>query len=198
MNVIELVHNNIENEISSTFKLFINLIDEYSDCSNTVLPCDTLSGSVYKKLKSKNQRELTILLQTGGISVTKISGKTLWPVQATIMEIPLPVRDHISVVMIFSAWLGSTHTNRELLWNNVVEQLQNLSKNGLIIKLDNNKKIKFNIRVQMVTFDLPALAYNCNITQFNDYNACPFCKIMGMLLEDKFLFFFFNTCTTKN
>ena len=70
MNVIELAHNNIENEISSTPKLFINLIDEYSDCSNIVLPCDTLSGSVYKKLKSKNQRELTILLQTGGASVT--------------------------------------------------------------------------------------------------------------------------------
>ena len=95
------------------------------------------------------------------------------------MEIPPPMRDHISAVMIFSAWLGSTHPNRELLWNNVVEQLQNLSKNGLIIKLDNNKKIKFNIRVQMVTFDLPALAHNCNITQFNDYNACPFCKIHG-------------------
>ena len=41
------------------------------------------------------------------------------------------------------------------------------------------KKIKFNIRVQLVAFNLPSLAYSCNITQFNGYNACPFCKIHG-------------------
>ena len=83
---------------------------------------------------------MTILLQTDSASVTKIGGKSLWLVQSTIMEIPPPVRGHIIAVMIFSAWLGSTHPNRELLWNNVVEQLRNLSRNGVIIKLDDNKK----------------------------------------------------------
>jgi hypothetical protein len=179
MNVVELVTNDVKDEIRSTAKRYLNLINEYSNCSNDILPCDVPNGSVYKRLQTKNQKQLTILLHTDGAPVTKIGGKSLWPVQATILEIPPPVRDHISAVMVLAVWLGGVHPNRELLWNNVVEQIQDLYQNGIIIKSNDNKRIKFNIRVQLITFDLPALAHNCNIIQFNGYDACPFCKAHG-------------------
>jgi hypothetical protein len=179
MNVAELVINNVKDEICSIAKRYFNLINQYPSCSNDVLPCDVLNGSIYKRLRIQNQNQLTILLHTDGAPVTKVGGKSLWPVQATILEVPPPVRDHGSAVMVLAAWLGGIHPTRELLWDNVVEQLQDLYENGIIIKLNDNKKIKFNIRVQLVTFDLPALAHSCNIIQFNGYDACPFCKAHG-------------------
>ncbi|CAF2846948.1 unnamed protein product [Rotaria sp. Silwood2] len=182
INVIELAINDIENEISSTAKRYINLINEYSKCANAVLSSDVLNGSIYERLKNKNQQQLTISLHTDGAPVTKIGAMSLWPVQATILEIPPPVRDHIGAVMVFGAWLGGIHPNRELLWNNIVEQIRLLYKNRIIIKLNDNTKIKFNVRVQFITFDLPALAHNCNIVQFNGYDACPFCKIHGFAI----------------
>ncbi|CAF3399224.1 unnamed protein product [Rotaria socialis] len=131
-NVIEVAINNIKDEVYATAKRHINLINEYSQCSNVFLPYDVLNGSIYERLK-KNQKQLTLALHTDGAPVTKMGGKSLWPVQATILEFPPPIRDHI----------------------------------------------KFNIRVQFITFDLPALAHNCNIVQFNGYDACPFCKAHG-------------------
>lgn len=182
MNVVELVTNNVKDEIRATVKRYLNLINEYPLCSNDILPCDVINGSIYKCLRIKNQKQLTILLHTDGAPVTKISGKSLWPIQATILEIPPPIRDHISAVMVFSAWLGKVHPNRELLWDNIVQQIQDLYESGIILKLNDIEKVKFNIRVQLVTFDLPALAHNCNIIQFNGYDACPFCKVHGQAI----------------
>ena len=179
MNVVELMINNVKDEIHSTVKRYLNLINEYSNCSSHVLPCDVRNGSIYKRLQIKNKRQITILLHTDGAPVTKIGGKSLWPVQATILEIPPPVRDHINSVMVFGAWLGGVHPNRELLWSNIVDQIQDLFENGITMNLNHGKVAKFNIRVQLITFDLPALAHNCNIVQFNGYDACPFCKIHG-------------------
>ncbi|CAF4047187.1 unnamed protein product [Rotaria magnacalcarata] len=177
-NVIEVAINNIKDEVYATAKRHINLINEYSQCSNVFLPYDVLNGSIYECLK-ENQKQLTLALHTDGAPVTKMGGKSLWPVQATILEFPPPIRDHVSAVMVFGAWLGGSHPNRELLWNSIVDQIKYLYKNGIILKLNDNTKIKFNIRVQFITFDLPALAHNCNITQFNGYDACPFCKAHG-------------------
>ncbi|CAF4059345.1 unnamed protein product [Rotaria sp. Silwood2] len=196
-NVIEVVTNDIRDEISLTAKRYINLINEYYQCSNTFLPCDVINGSIYERLKNKKQPQLTIALHTDGAPVTKMGGKSLWPIQATILEIPPPIRDYKSAVMIFGAWLGETHPNRELLWNNIVDQIQDLYENGIILKLNDHSKIKFNIRVQLVTFDLPALAHNCNIIQFNGYDACPFCKIHGYAIGTQIFYPFSRTPSTK-
>ena len=179
MNVSELVINDVKEEIRSTAQRYLNLINEYKDNSNHLLPCDVLNGSVYQHLKGNNQHQLTIMMHTDGAPVTKIGGKSLWPIQGTIVEIPPPVRDHTGSVMVFGAWLGGSHANRNLLWGNVVEQLQYLCRHGLQLKLNDGTKVLYNVRIQLITFDLPALAYHCNIVQFNGYDACPYCTCHG-------------------
>ncbi len=124
-----------------------------------------------------------MILHTDGAPVTKVGGKSLWPVQCTLVEIPPPIRDHIDTTMIFGAWLGGTHPSRDLLWSKIVEQIHDLFNNGIMITTDAGEKLKFIIRVQLVTFDLPALAQNCNIIQFNGYDACPDCDIHGIAIE---------------
>ena len=56
MNVVELMINNVKDEIHSTVKRYLNLINEYSNCSSHVLPCDVRNGSIYKRLQIKNKR----------------------------------------------------------------------------------------------------------------------------------------------
>ena len=176
MNVSELVINDVKADIRQTAQRHLKLINEYYGCSYRALPCDVPNGTVHQRLRQNNERQLTIMLHTDGAPVTKVGGKSLWPIQATIMEIPPPVRDHVSAVMVLGAWLGGNHPDRDLLWGDVVDQLRELCKDGITLKLDCQSKIKFNVRVQLVTFDLPAMAQNCNIVQFNGYDACPFCK----------------------
>ena len=53
-----------------------------------------------------------------------MGGRSLWPVQATLVEISPPLRDHYNSTMILGAWLRSTHPNRDLLWQNIVSQIK--------------------------------------------------------------------------
>lgn len=179
MNASELVINDVKDEIRSTAQRYLNLINEYADCAHRVLPFDVLNGSINQRLRSSGERQLSIMLHTDGAPVTTIGGKSLWPIQATIVEIPPPVRDHASAVMVFAAWLGGTHPDRDLLWAAVVHQLQQLGNDGITLTSTDGSKLKFNVRVQLITFDLPAMAQNCNVVQFNGYDACPYCQQHG-------------------
>ena len=120
--------------------------------------------------------------------MTKVGGKSLWPIQCTLVEIPPPVRDHANATMILGAWLGGTHPNRDLLWTNVVDQIKDLLKSGITINMDQGKAITFAVRTQFITFDLPALAHHCNIVQFNGYHACPACTIRGIVVERQVIY----------
>jgi hypothetical protein len=61
------------------------------------------------------------------------------------------------------------------------------------MKLDDSTKIQFNIRVELITFDLPTLAHNCNIIQFNGYDACPFCKVHGYAIGTQIFYAYSQT-----
>ncbi|CAF3381159.1 unnamed protein product, partial [Rotaria socialis] len=181
-NVSELVLCDVKKEISSTAKRYVNLIQEYQNQPRMVLPGDVLNGQIYRNLPSNKSNKLTLMLHADGAPVTKVGGKSLWPIQCTLVEIPPPMRDRADATMILGAWLGGTHPNRDLLWCYIVQQIHDLFKNGIIISTDAGEKLKFNIRAQYATFDLPALAQNCNIIQFNGYDACPDCDIHGIAI----------------
>ncbi|CAF3710089.1 unnamed protein product [Rotaria socialis] len=181
-NVSELVLCDVKKEISSTAKRYVNLIQEYQNQPRMVLPGDVLNGQIYRNLPSNKSNKLTLMLHADGAPVTKVGGKSLWPIQCTLVEIPPPMRDRADATMILGAWLGGTHPNRDLLWCYIVQQIHDLFKNGIIISTDAGEKLKFNIRAQYATFDLPALAQNCNIIQFNGYDAYPDCDIHGIAI----------------
>lgn len=191
-NVSELTINDIENEIRSTVERFANVIIDYPHRSQLLLPCDVINGNVYETISSKtsikqSQYQITVMLHTDGAPITKFNGKSLWPIQATLCEIPPPLRDHKKATMIFGAWLSTRHPDRNLLWMNIVKQIKKLFGNEMIIRI-NQTPIKFVLRSQLITFDLPALALNCNIIQYNGYNACPFCKITGVSIEKQIFY----------
>ncbi|CAF1557829.1 unnamed protein product, partial [Didymodactylos carnosus] len=160
-NVSELVINDVKKEITTTTKTYLNLIREYPTQSSTLLPCDVLNGEVYTQLPSKFDHQLTLALHTD--QSQKWGASRCGP-------------------FILGAWLGGTHPNRDFLWDKIVQQIYELLQSGIKVTTDNDKQLKFSIRVQYATFDLTALAQNCNIIQFNGYYTCSDCTIQGVAI----------------
>jgi hypothetical protein len=181
--VSELTVNDVKSEISSNILRYYNVIDDYRKRSKLLLPCDVPNADVYQTISSttsikNSQKQISIMLHIDGAPISQFGNKSLWPIQGTLCEIPPPLRDHKKAVMIFGAWLGKHHPDINLLWKKIVNQFQKLFDDEIIITI-NKRPVKFIVRIQYVTFDLPALASNCNIIQFNGYHACPFCTVPG-------------------
>jgi hypothetical protein len=60
--------------------------------------------------------------------------KSIWPIQATIAEIPVPVRDYKSAVMLFGAWLGATKPPLDSLLMPITTQLEALMGSQILLK----------------------------------------------------------------
>ena len=71
--------------------------------------------------------------------------KSLWPVQAVIAEIPVPVRDMKSAVMLFGAWLAAKKPPRNPLRIPIITQLEVLMQSPIMLKQkDGNVFFYFN------------------------------------------------------
>ncbi|CAF1508535.1 unnamed protein product [Adineta ricciae] len=108
--IAELAIMNIEYEIRRVVERYVDLINDYSTHGKQLVPCDLINGKVYQSLSSySNHPNITIVLHGDGAPVVTVSKKSVWPIQATIVEIPVPVRDWKSAVMVFGVWLAATN-----------------------------------------------------------------------------------------
>ena len=124
VHVGELYSANVEKQVKIVVESHKSLIDEYTR-SKHILPCDIPNSRIFQQLpRVAGAKHITLLLQTDGAPLVKVGAKSLWPIQASIAEIPPPVRDYKSGVIVLGAWLGSTHPNRDLLWRKVVDQIK--------------------------------------------------------------------------
>ncbi|CAF4307556.1 unnamed protein product, partial [Rotaria magnacalcarata] len=198
-NKVELAIMNVEIEIKRVAERYINLINDYLKQAEHLVPCDIINGMVASVLNknsslvflgqiyhqmsnSKSERNITIILHTDGAPAVKASKKSIWPVQATIAEIPIPLRDWKSAVMVFGIWLASSKPPRDHLLKPITIQLQKLMESKILLKQANGSHLWYNVRVQQAIFDLPASAHLLNIVQYNGYDGCGDCFIKGVTI----------------
>jgi hypothetical protein len=60
--------------------------------------------------------------------------KSVWPIQATISEIPTPVRDYKSAVMLLGVWFERVKPPRDILLIPIVAQLEALMSSAILLK----------------------------------------------------------------
>ncbi|CAF2058662.1 unnamed protein product [Rotaria magnacalcarata] len=175
---------NVENEIKRVAKRYIHLINEYPKQAVHLCPSDHINGNIYHQLPSnQNHHNITIILHSDGAPVIDVTNKSVWPVQATIAEIPPPLRDSKLAVMLFGAWLAATKPPRDCLHAPIVIQLETLMKSGINLKQNDGSTWSYNLRIQQAIFDLPARAHFLNVVQYNGYDGCADCCI-----KDEYLF----------
>ncbi|CAF1526050.1 unnamed protein product [Rotaria sp. Silwood1] len=164
--VAELAIMNVQREIKQVAERHINLINEYPRKAAHLCPPDY------------------------------ITNKSVWPVQATIAEIPTPIRDCKSAVMLFGAWLARTKPPRDHLLLPIITQLELLMRSEIILKQNDGNvflmltlckhfilgsSLSYNVRIQQAIFDLPARAHFLNIVQYNGYDGCGDCCIKNFI-----------------
>lgn len=124
IHVGELYSANVEKQVKIVVENHITLINDYMRNKHMVT-CDIPNSRIFQQLPCvAGEKHVTLLLQTDGAPLVKVGTKSLWPIQASIAEIPPPVRDYKSGVIILGAWLGSSHPNRDLLWQKIVQQIK--------------------------------------------------------------------------
>ncbi|CAF4887098.1 unnamed protein product, partial [Rotaria magnacalcarata] len=144
---------------------------------------------IYRQMPSnKNQCNITIILHADGAPAVNVNNKSLWPIQATIAEIPVPLRDWKSAVMVFGAWLASTKPPRDSLLILIIIQLQALVNSKILLKQKDGSRVSYNVRVQQAIFDLPARAHFLNAVQYNGYDGCGDCCIKGVAIGRQIYF----------
>ncbi|CAF4330672.1 unnamed protein product, partial [Rotaria magnacalcarata] len=186
--IAELAIMNVEYEIKRVAERYMNLINDYPKKAEQLVPYDIINGmtlncKIYRQMPSnKNQCNITIILHADGAPAVNVNNKLLWPIQATIAEISMPLRDWKSAVMLFCAWLASTKPPRDSLLIPIIIQLQALVNSNILLKQKDDSRVSYNVRVQQAIFDLPARAHFLNVVQYNGYDDCGDCCIKGVAI----------------
>ncbi|CAF3581970.1 unnamed protein product, partial [Rotaria socialis] len=195
--IAELAIMNVEREIKRVAERHIDLINEYPKQAPYLFPSDHISSNIYRQLPTnENQRNITIILHSDGAPAVGVNNKSLWPVQAIIAEIPIPVRDMKSAVMLFGVWLAAKKPPRNPLLIPIITQLEVLMRSPIVLKQKDGSRLSYNVRIQQAIFDLPARAHFLNIAQYNGYYGCGYCCIEGVAIGRQ-VYFPFSKKTEK-
>ncbi|CAM2727607.1 unnamed protein product [Rotaria socialis] len=195
--IAELAIMNVEREIKRVAERHIDLINEYPKQAPYLFTSDHISSNIYRQLPTnENQRNITIILHSDGAPAVGVNNKSLWPVQAIIAEIPIPVRDMKSAVMLFGVWLAAKKPPRNPLLIPIITQLEVLMRSPIVLKQKDGSRLSYNVRIQQAIFDLPARAHFLNIVQYNGYYGCGDCCIEGVAIGRQ-VYFPFSKKTEK-
>ncbi|CAF3822140.1 unnamed protein product, partial [Rotaria magnacalcarata] len=195
--VAELAIMNVEREIKRVAERHIDLINEYPKQAPYLFPSDHISSNIYRQLPTnESQRNITIILHSDGAPAVSVNNKSLWPVQAIIAEIPIPVRDIKSAVMLFGVWLAAKKPPRNPLLIPIITQLEVLMRSPIVLKQKDGSRLSYNVRIQQAIFDLPARAHFLNIVQYNGHYGCGDCCIEGVAIGRQ-VYFPFSKKTEK-
>lgn len=146
---------------------------------------DIFNGLLYKahvnKLpEEKREQYCTGILNTDGVPPYKNSKYSIWPIQIILNEIPIETR--MKQPMIVGLWFGKSKPNLECVLKPLVQYLNQLSKDGVNVKL-NNQKVNLAFNVICGCADSPARADMQGISYYSGYYSCPWCLIKGKYIK---------------
>ncbi|KAG8200898.1 hypothetical protein JTE90_020538 [Oedothorax gibbosus] len=144
---------------------------------------DITDGELYKEKRRHLFEEFDISLtgNTDESPVFKSSRASMWLIQEVINELPPQLRWAHGIVG--GLWFGKGHPNMKLFIEAYVNELQELSTQGVFWK-HGNTNVESRVFTLCGGFDSPARCAVQNMVQFNGYFGCPWCLHPGVLVED--------------
>lgn len=162
----EIVRNKLQHFVRPT-----------SNSLSTTTISDITDGAIYKKLQT-HERKITLTLNTDGVQIVKSKSKSLWPIQATVNELPPEERFLSKNILLLGLWYNEKHPEMQILLKPFVLELNKLKSSGMIVDV-NQEKINFEVTLICGSFDGPAKATVQNLTQHNGYYSCHYCEDRG-------------------
>ncbi len=188
-------HFNIEEQIQSIMNK-CKLSDFEKPITPNVELCDITDGELYKSVLAsvdghlfKKKQAFSFSMNTDGVSLSKSSKLSMWPVFLTINEVPLFKRYSIDHVILAGLTVGEEKPNMDLFFNPIVIQLKKLEL-GVNISIENVlRETKF--FCICCCCDKPAKASLLNMQMYNSFYGCTKClqkaesfKMSQLLVED--------------
>lgn len=174
--IIEIVRFDIRSQIQCIMNRNVDVLNQ----SNLFPPRDVVFGEQYQKLINKNSNQISLIIHSDGAPIVKSSKKSIWPCVASIAELPPPVRELQSNIIVLALWLSKKKPNVNVFLEETVNDVNLLIQNGTTIFIG-NEEYKIQLRTQFFISDLPAKALFCYTTYFNGYSACTYCCSKGKL-----------------
>ncbi|XP_046393150.1 uncharacterized protein LOC124161042 [Ischnura elegans] len=167
------------NNLIQNCGIYKHLVDQ----EDTIDISDILTSAKYNELKSElnlGKDDFVLTVNTDGVPLAKSSATQLWPLQATINNLPPHLRQYFIIVC--GVWVGQTKPNMNTFLRPLCEELANnptLTWSHPVTK----KKVKSTIAISCISVDSPARASIQNICQFNGKFGCNFCEQEGESIE---------------
>ncbi|XP_034944879.1 uncharacterized protein [Chelonus insularis] len=141
---------------------------------------DITDGSEYIRVnsrKDRNQYDLTLILNTDGLSLVKSATTHCWPLMFTIAELPEYLRE--SFIIIVGLWYD---TQRKPLMNTFLKPvcdkiIKSFEKGIQWTDKTTNETFTSMIKAPLFIADAPARAAIQNISYFNGKFGCNICQI---------------------
>lgn len=141
---------------------------------------DITDGSEYIRVNSRDGRrpfDLTLILNTDGISLSKSSKSSCWPLMFTITELPEYLRE--SFMIVAGIWCSKkcNPVMNTFLMPFCIKLHEYYHKGISWIHPRTNEMCKTKIVVPLIVADAPARAKIQNILNFNGRYGCNTCEI---------------------
>lgn len=141
---------------------------------------DIVDGSEYIKVNSRvnrQQYDLTLILNTDGLSLVKSANSHCWPIMFQIAELPQNIRE--SCVVIAGLWYDEyCKPPMNIFLRPLCLKLRQCMDNGVDwIDPYSKKSINSKVIAPLMIADAPARAQIQNILNFNGSYGCNLCEI---------------------
>ncbi|CAF3357693.1 unnamed protein product [Rotaria socialis] len=173
--LIEIVRFDIRSQIQSIMSRNFDFLNK-----PYLFPTsDIFFAQWYRQRSNVNINKITLLVHTDGAPLVRSSKQSIWPCFASITELPPPIREFQSNIIILALWASTIKPNVNLFLDQTIDDLLFLIKNGTSI-LINDQEYHIEVGTQLFLSDLPAKSLFCCTASFNGYSACSFCYSRGV------------------
>lgn len=179
IDLIELVPLNIRSQIQSKLERNASVLNK----SSLFPPSDICFGERYQRLSAETTNKITLIIHADGAPLVRSSKKSIWPCFASIVELPPPIREFQSNIIVLALWIAREKPNVDVFLKETIEDLSLLIRDGTTVFVDDHE-YHLSVSTQFFLSDLPAKALFCRTSYFNGYSACTCCCIRGEFLPD--------------
>jgi hypothetical protein len=107
--IVELVNLDVRTQLKSTISRNINFLSKNADYFPK---SDISNGAFYQTTISKsNCNTITLILHTDGAPLIRTTKQSIWPLFASIVEIPPPVREYQKNIILLGLWSSKSKPN---------------------------------------------------------------------------------------
>lgn len=171
--VDEIVHLDAQSQLNSIINrndLFLNKPELYPSS-------DVCRGSYYMS-RSKTENQLTLIVHCDGAPLIRSSKQSIWPLFASVVELPPPIREHQRNIILLALWASKRKPAANIFLDETINDLEKLMKSGMTLFL-RGVEYKISLSMQFFISDLPAKALFLRTISFNGYSACTNCLMKG-------------------